>query len=274
VNLSLVIPTRNRAQALRLTLQHLTLVDYPFDDFEVLVIDDGSTDTTPQVLQEFEKQLPLRFLSQSHGGTSRARNEAIGQARGRHILFVDDDVLVPPSFLTRHAQLLAQHPGSLVRGPVVNVARPLYPPLPPLAQPWKHFSKNYLCTSNASLERRLLLEAGLFDPSFTRWEDAELGVRLKKIQVPRVFDLATYVYHWKPPMDHAQRMAVAALDGQAAAQLYLRYPSLRLWLRSGLHVVNRWRNRLLSRMPWPGPLRRWLEIEAAYLQAGWEELNR
>lgn len=274
VNLSLVIPTRNRAQALRLTLQHLALVDYPFDDFEVLVVDDGSTDPTPQVLQEFEKILPLRCLSQNHGGTSRARNLAIQQARGRHVVFVDDDVLVPPSFLTRHAQLLAQHPGCLIRGPVVNVARPLYPPLPALSQPWKHFSKNYLCTSNASLERRLLLEAGLFDPTFARWEDAELGVRLKKLKVSRIFDLATYVYHWKPPLAHAQRLAVAALDGQAAAQLYLRYPSLRLWLRSGLHLFNRWRNRILSLFPWPGPVRRWLEIEATYIRAGWEELKR
>lgn len=273
VNLSLVIPTRNRSQALRLTLQHLSLQNYPFDDFEVLVVDDGSSDSTAAVLSEFKDRLPLRALRQDHGGTSRARNRAIEAANGKHILFMDDDVLVGPDFLQRHARLLADNPGRLVRGPVVNVERPLYPPLPVLAQPWRHFSKNYLCTSNASLERRLLQEAGLFDPAFARWEDAELGVRLKRLGVKRVFDNQTYVYHWKPRLEHGQRLAVAALDGQAAAQLYRRYPSWRMWLRSGLHRVNRWKNLMLGRLPLPGPVRRAVEVERAYLEAGWRELK-
>jgi len=274
MNFSLVIPTRNRAQALRLTLQHLAQCSYPFDEFEVLVVDDGSQDDTSGVLQEWAEKLPLRAFTQQHGGTSRARNRAIEEACGRHILFVDDDVLVPPDFLQRHARLQAAHPGHLVRGPVVNVPRPLYPPLPTLQQPWKHYSKNYLCTSNASLERRLLLQAGLFDASFARWEDAELGVRLKRIGVRRVFDLDTFVYHWKPSMEHAQRLQVAALDGQAAAQLYRRYPTLRMWMRSGLHRVNRWKTRFLSQLPLPPSLRRALEVEQAYLRAGLEELRR
>lgn len=274
MNFSLVIPTRNRAQALRLTLQHLSRCDYPFDDFEVLVVDDGSQDDTQAVLAEWTTKLPLRAFQQNHGGTSRARNRAIEEARGRHIMFVDDDVLVPPDFLRRHARLQAAHPGSLVRGPVVNIPRPLYPPLPSLNQPWRHFSKNYLCTSNASIERELLLKAGLFDPSFARWEDAELGVRLKRLGVRRVFENETFVYHWKPPLDHKQRMRVAELDGQAAAQLYRRYPTVRMWMRSGLHRVNRWKNNLLGLLPLPAPWRRAVEVERAYLQAGIQELSK
>ena len=186
---------------------------------------------------------------------------------------MDDDVLVPPDFLQRHARLLAAHPGCLIRGPVVNVEGPLYPPLPQLVRPWKHFSKNYLCTSNASLAREQLLQAGLFDPAFARWEDAELGVRLKGIGVTRIFDVSTYVYHWKPRLNQQQRLAVAALDGQAAAQLYRRYPGMRMWLRSGLHFINRWKNNLLLRLPLPPSLRAWIEVERAYLQAGWRELE-
>ncbi len=273
MNFSLVIPTRNRSQALRLTLQHLSLCDYPFDDFEVLVVDDGSSDDTAGVLREWSEKLPLRSFSQDHGGTSRARNRAIRAARGRHIMFVDDDVLVPPDFLRRHARLQAAHPGHLVRGPVVNVPRPLYPPLPELARPWRHFSKNYLCTSNASIEKELLIRAGLFDASFVRWEDAELGVRLKRIGVRRIFDNETFVYHWKPPLEHPQRLRVAELDGQAAAQLYKRYPTLRMWMRSGLHRVNRWKNGFLLKLPLPRGWRRSLEVEQAYLRAGLEELQ-
>ncbi len=274
MNFSLVIPTRNRAQALRLTLQHLSLCQYPYDDFEVLVVDDGSQDETPAVLGEWSEKLPLRSFLQDHGGTSRARNRAIEAARGRHILFVDDDVLVPPDFLARHARLQAAHPGHLVRGPVVNVPRPLYPPLPGLSQPWRHFSKNYLCTSNASLERELLVRAGLFDVSFARWEDAELGVRLKKLGVRRIFDNDTFVYHWKPLLEHPQRLRVAELDGQAAAQLYKRYPTVRMWLRSGLHRLNRWKNQFLLGLPLPDRWRREVQVEEVYLKAGLQELQK
>lgn len=271
MNLSLVIPTRNRCQALALTLQHLTLQNYPFDDFEVCIVDDGSEDDTPTVLRDYAERLPLVALRQAPSGTSAARNRAILAARGKHVLFMDDDVLVPPDFLRRHAYLLARHPGQLIRGPVVNVEQPLLAPLPSLQRPWRHFSQNYLCTSNASLERRLLLNAGLFDPDFGRWEDAELGVRLKALKVRRHFDSGTYVYHWKPPLSRAQRLEVAAKDGKAAAQLYRRYPSLVMWLRSGLGFYNRWRNRLLRLFP--GPWQGVLELEAVYLEAGWRELH-
>jgi len=275
VKLSLVIPTRNRCQALALTLEHLSRQTLSSQDFEVWVVDDGSQDDTLQVLHQFEGQLPLKWLQQDHRGTSVARNRAIGVAQGQHILFVDDDVMVPGQFLQRHLTLLEKNPGCLIRGPVVNVEAPLPHPLPSLWLAWRHFSKNYLCTSNASIERHLLLRAGLFDPSFRRWEDAELGVRLKRLGVRRVFDNQTYVYHWKPRPSLEQAQQTAALDGQAAAQLYLRYPNLRMWLRSGLHIANRCKNSVLRNptLPLPQNLRNRLELERVYLKAGHEELR-
>lgn len=275
VKLSIVIPTYQRCQALALTLQHLTQQTCPFDEFEVVVVDDGSTDDTATVLADYQNRLPLVALRQERGGTSRARNLGIHRAGGHFVLFMDDDVLVPPDFICRHLRLLARYPHCLIRGPVVNVPEPLLAPLPVLARPWRHYSKNYLCTSNASLARHWLLRAGLFDPGFGRWEDAELGVRLKRLGVRRHFDSGTYVYHWKPPLTPEQRLEVARKDGQAAAQLYRRYPSLRLWLRSGLHWVNRWKNRVLQSVPGlPRSLQNMLQQEQAYLQAGWEELNQ
>lgn len=274
MNFSLVIPTRNRAQALHLTMQHLSMSNYPFDDFEILVVNDGSNDDTDSVLQEWSSKLPLRAFAQAAQGTSKARNLAILEAQGKHILFIDDDVLIPPDFLTRHARLQNTYPDHLIRGPVVNIARPMYPPLPVLLpRAWSHFSQNYLCTSNASIKRELLMQAGLFDPSFVRWEDAELGVRLKHLGVRRIFDSTTFVYHWKPPVSYEQKLQIATLDGQAAAQLYKRYPSLRMWLRSGLHVFNRCKNFLLLHLPLPQSMRQAVVIEQAYLQAGRKELK-
>lgn len=276
VNFSLVIPTRNRAEALVLTLEHLTRQEYPIDQFEVVVVDDGSQDATPEVLERYAQVMPLRSFRQPPQGTSRARNRAIHEARGKFVVFIDDDVFAPADFLIRHANWLKRYPAGLIRGPVVNVSEPMLPPLPVLRQPWQHFSQNYLCTSNASLSRDTLLRSGLFDPDFGRWEDAELGIRLKKLGVVRHFDSETYVYHWKPPVDPAGRLETARRDGAAAAQLYQRYPSLRLWLRSGLHLGNRVKNQLLQALDplMPSSLRQWRELEAAYLRSGWQELSK
>lgn len=275
VNLSLVIPTRNRAAALEHTLRHLEAQQTSRDEFEICVVDDCSEDHTGQLLREWSERLPLRYWRLgAPSGTSVARNLAIHEARGRHIVFIDDDVLTPPDFLQRHAGWLVRQPDALIRGPVVNVEEPPAVPSPPLRQPWRHYSRNYLCTSNASIPRHLLLRAGLFDPRFRRWEDAELGVRLKRLGVSRVWDAQTYVYHWKPVPDVEQRRHTARLDGQAAARLYKAYPSLRLWLRSGLHLPNRLRNRLLLAQPWlPASWRSELQVEQCYLDAGLREMR-
>ncbi|CAN0364470.1 unnamed protein product, partial [Phaeothamnion confervicola] len=153
------------------------------------------------------------------------------------------DVLVPPELLRLHREAHDVHLRKMVRGPVINFDH--LPPPPPPTQLWKHFSMNYLCTSNASLRRELLFEAGLFDESLERWEDAELGVRLKKIGVERIFDNNAYVLHYKPEESWESRCRTAARDGRSAALLYLRYPSLRMWMRSGLHRANEIRNKMM-----------------------------
>ncbi len=153
----------------------------------------------------------------------------------------------------------------------------------------KHFSMNYLCTSNASLYRHHLIAAGLFDTSFPRWEDAELAVRLKRLGLKRRFSLNAIVYHLKPPETWEARIRTAQKDGASAAELYLRYPSFLMRLRSGLHFANSWRNRLFTQGPWqellaasargeskvfPQKFAQDMLIEKAYLEAGLDRLKR
>lgn len=267
---SLVIPTFNRCEALRLTLERLQAVEFPCAAFEVLVVDDGCTDDTPQILESFAGKLPLRVFRQNNGGAAAARNRGIRESRGLYCLFIDDDVLASPALLREHAESHRGYLKRMVRGPVINFPAPPPPPAEPL---WKHYSMNYLCTSNASLAREHLLQAGLFDESFDRWEDAELGVRLKRLGVERHFNLKAYVHHWKPDPTPEERLRTAERDGRSAAQLYRRYPSLRMWMRSGLHVANRVRNRAaLGVCRMAGWACQDLEIEAAYLKSGLMEL--
>ncbi len=278
---SLIIPTYNRCEALAVTLECLRELRYARSAYEVLVIDDGSTDGTAALLAGHPE---VRVLRQENRGASAARNHGIREARGEFCLFVDDDVLPCPELLWEHHELHKAEPRVLVRGPVINFSKL---PAPRRAESWKHFSMNYLCTSNASLRRDLLLEAGLFDEAFPRWEDAELGVRLKRLGVKRRFTMAGYVFHWKPPLTPAQVLATASKDGQSAALLFQRYPSLRMRLRSGLHIGNFLRSGLLTLPPLERLYRGWMAREGAlaglglsilaereYLRSGRKQLKR
>lgn len=278
---SLIIPTYNRCEALAVTLQCLQELRYARSAYEVLVIDDGSTDGTAALLAQHPE---VRVLRQANKGASAARNHGIREARGEFCLFVDDDVLPCPDLLWEHHELHKAEPRVLVRGPVINFPKL---PAPRQAEAWKHFSMNYLCTSNASLRRDLLLEAGLFDEAFPRWEDAELGVRLKRLGVKRRFTLNGYVFHWKPPLTPEQVLATASKDGQSAALLFQRYPSLRMRLRSGLHIGNFLRSGLLTLPPLERLYRGWMARDGAlaglglsilaereYLRSGRKQLKR
>ena len=244
---SLVIPTRNRADILVQALSHLETLTFPRSKFEVIVVNDGSTDHTRENLEKLQVGYRLRIFHRDGSGTSATRNFAIGQADGTHILFIDDDVFPCPDLLEYHYEAHRGHLRRLVRGPVINIpSLPLPSEAPTLLY---HYSQNYLCTSNASIRRSLLLEAGLFDEEFVRWEDAELGVRLKQIGVSRHFVLKGYVHHLKPPISMDRQMEYARNDGQSAALLFQRYPSFKMRLRSGLHPVNYFRSSLLTMLP-------------------------
>jgi glycosyltransferase involved in cell wall biosynthesis len=244
---SLVIPTRNRAEILIQVLIYLENLAYPRSKFEVIVVNDGSTDDTRSLLEKLEVGYRLRIYHQAPQGTSAARNFAIKEATGTHVLFIDDDVFPCSDLLEHHEEAHRGHLSRLVRGPVINIGSLPLPQDPPTLI--YHYSQNYLCTSNASLRRSLLLDAGLFDVDFGRWEDAELGVRLKRLGVARHFVLAGYVFHLKPPVPTESRLQTARRDGESAALLYKRYPSFRMKLRSGLHPVNYFRSGILTVPP-------------------------
>lgn len=244
---SLVIPTRNRADILVEVLTYLETLNYPRSKFEVLVINDGSTDETAEKLSKVEVGYRLRLFHQQPQGTSAARNLGIKEAQGTHVLFIDDDVFPAPDLLEQHEEAHRGHLSRLVRGPVINIPTLPLPSEPPTLL--YHYSQNYLCTSNASLRRSLLLDAGLFDVNFPRWEDAELGVRLKKLGVSRHFVISGYVFHLKPKIPAETLIEIAKRDGESAALLYQRYPSFRMKLRSGLHPVNYFKNGLLTMPP-------------------------
>jgi GT2 family glycosyltransferase len=106
MDVSLVIPTFNKRKYLLLTLASLVYQDFQ-GRWEILIVDDGSTDDTPAVLETFAKEyssLPLTTFRTGGGGRSAARNTGIHRATGDIILFIDDDQIVANDFVRRHQE--------------------------------------------------------------------------------------------------------------------------------------------------------------------------
>ena len=112
VLVSVVVPTHNREALLADCLASLRRQDYPPEAFEIVVVDDGSTDATPAVVRRLQEGGPpaIRYLRQEARGPNAARNAGIGLAGGDPICLIDDDVEVPPGWLGALVQGLLRHP--------------------------------------------------------------------------------------------------------------------------------------------------------------------
>lgn len=97
---SLTIPTRDRCAALERTLTSLLHQTEP--RFEVVLVDDGSEDDTPEVARRFAERLDLRYLRKAHRGVASARSSAMRAARGDILIQTDDDRLASPTFVADH----------------------------------------------------------------------------------------------------------------------------------------------------------------------------
>src|SRR6266850_5965612 len=111
------ICTWNRAALLREALGSLTrLAVPPRLEWEVLVVDNGSTDDTPSVVAELGVAIPIRCVFERAPGLSNARNRCVREARGAYILWTDDDVIVDPGWLRAYVRAFQEHPASAVFG--------------------------------------------------------------------------------------------------------------------------------------------------------------
>ena len=100
---SVVIPTFERPDTLHQVLEALGRQAGAVD-FEVVVVDDGSLDATPERLRALSPPYPFRFFRQENSGPAAARNRGVEEARGRSILFLGDDIVPEPDLLAVHAQ--------------------------------------------------------------------------------------------------------------------------------------------------------------------------
>jgi GT2 family glycosyltransferase len=115
-----VIPTYRRPHQLRTCLQALAAAHYPRDQFEVIVVDDGSPAPLESLVAPFRHWLDLRLLRQSNAGPAVARNTGAALARGALLAFTDDDCLPTHNWLATLETQHQQHPGCMICGSVIN----------------------------------------------------------------------------------------------------------------------------------------------------------
>lgn len=99
VDVSVVLSTVNRAAVLSETLRHFAALDTDGIRWQLLVVDNGSSDTTPEVLRNAPANLPLEALHEARAGKNRALNLALPSIRGGLVVFTDDDVIADPAWL-------------------------------------------------------------------------------------------------------------------------------------------------------------------------------
>jgi len=107
-NISVIIPTYNRADLIPEALDSVFAQTY--HDFEIIVVDDGSTDNTAEILRPLAEQGRLKYIRQNNQGASAARNRGIAEARGNFIAFLDSDDLFEPLKLDLQMKYYQAHP--------------------------------------------------------------------------------------------------------------------------------------------------------------------
>jgi glycosyltransferase involved in cell wall biosynthesis len=195
---SVVIPTYNRKEGLLACLDALAHQSADAASFEVVVVDDGSSDGTSAVLVGMNYPFVVQLLSNPHGGASAARNAGIAAARGEYVAFTEDDVLVEKDWLRNAAAHLAGGTIDVLEGRTVDSTT---------AKEVRRFEGKRLPSfipCNLFVRRSLFGQVGGFDPAFhdvSRGlyfrEDADLGFRL--IDAGSRFAIAKDVVVAHPP---------------------------------------------------------------------------
>ena len=212
--ISIVIPTYNRLPILQKSvtaLEKQILTDAKISGYEIVIVDDGSTDKTLVWLAENQADLPhVKVWQQNHQGAAAARNLGVENAIGDTIIFIDSDLVVTESFLQAHANALINGEQELksdrlfTYGAVINTNNFE----DPTSEPYKitDFSAAYFATGNVAIARKWLISAGLFDTGFQLYgcEDLELGVRLKKLDLKLIKCPEAVGYHWHPAFNLEQ----------------------------------------------------------------------
>lgn len=261
IEISVVIPTCNRCPTLLRCLQALGGQPLSRSEYEVIVVDDGSTDDTQSNLQPLILSGIVRYYYQPNSGPARARNVGIRAAQGRIIVFLGDDILAGPHLLEEHLSLHRQFEempiavlGYTDWSKSIDVT-----PLMTYEGKGSQFGYHHIeaglvdpnnlpygffYTSNVSVRRQFLIDHELWfdeDFAYAMGEDGELAYRMQKKGLRIVYNLRALAYH-EHPTTFESICHRSFLKGQVAVLQVKKHPE--------------WGNLDFLNLGWKGKVRR------------------
>lgn len=198
MQVSVVIPTYNRKYVLEKCLEALFNQNYAKHKYEIILIDDGSTDGTEKMIKLLSSSCQLRYIrNEKRLGQSISRNKGVKIAEGRYIIFVDSDIIVVPEFVQEHLNSHKQQEDVIVNGELIYIST-----LHEVGRRKKSFrdiSFSPFDTANVSVKRECINKVGGFDEGLLPygWQDIELGYRLKKMGLKRKKNKKALGYHFR-----------------------------------------------------------------------------
>jgi len=243
---SIVVAVYNGAASIEACIQSLLALDYPHDEMEILVVDNGSTDATVELLQPYEGR--IRILHQSTRGAAAARNAGIREARGSFVAFTDADCTVEPQWLRALSTPLADPTVGIVGGKICARAG---------ANRIERFGERihdhqaaiedsqppYAISMNWASPTSRLEEVGLFDESLLRGQDVDLAYRFHAAGWRLVYASDAVIHHlneqsftglFHEGMVHGRH----SLRLMRKHRLMLMDPPMRIWLPLFLRLLS------------------------------------
>ncbi len=183
---SIVVPVYNRAELIQPCLSSLMAQTYPKDRYEIILVDDGSTDNTVASARELLRDWPGTFqiVQKPNGGPASARNAGFRASQADVIAFIDSDCVAEIHWIEKLIDTLASKDAAGVGGPLINVVQPGWVAnylneTSFFRHRVKHGKVDYLLTANVAFRRSALVEVNGFSEYPGVWaEDADLSFRL------------------------------------------------------------------------------------------------
>jgi O-antigen biosynthesis protein len=239
-SLSVIVPTYNRRGVLAACLDALAHQSVAPETYEVIVVDDGSSDETEQFCRTFRPNCSFQYLRQLNAGAGAARRRGVQHARGEYLVLLNDDTICAPDLLAQHQK--AHEDRSQERQAVLGDFRfpaaaqdraltrfltesPFFFPQATL-RAGTYWEYTYMVTCNLSVKRDAVLAAGSFDPHFRVAEDSDLGLRLSRRGFGVRYVPEAQAIHQHLPFTVADLIRRAGVYGETQLPFLRKHPAL------------------------------------------------
>ncbi len=242
--ISLIVPSYNRLPILKKCLAALEVQTISPESFEVIVIDDGSSDGTEELMRQYQPPFRLQYLRQNNSGTGTARRNGVSHATGEYLLLMNDDTICDVNLIEEH--LLAQrfyaserwavlgnfeYPAEARKRALTHFFR-VNPFMFPQVEMENGCAYGYshFITCNLSIKRDAVLNVGSFDGTYMLSEDTEMGIKLFESGYSVVYHSAAHAWHDHLPYAVRNLVRRARIYGADYFYMFRNHPRvMREW---------------------------------------------